>query len=544
MSGGSEIARVSGSMRSLLAWERTALNFLQRLSGIATLTARFVAEVEGTKAAILDTRKTTPGWRALEKYAVRCGGGRNHRFGLYDAVLIKDNHLAWLATGADPIGAALASARAHAPTGMVIEIEVDTLEGLDRALECGPDIILVDNFDPDGLAEAVRRRDARAPRVELEASGGVTLAGVAALARTRGRSDQRRRPDALGPRARHRPRLRPGDPLVNIPLLRRLRDAQGAFVMADELGDDLAGVRGDVEELRRFGFEIEEHPYGGFAYRAPAARLCPDQIEFELRTRLVGRRIAVWNRVGSTNDVAARGAGSIANEGLVVLAEEQTAGRGRRGRAWTAPAGSSLLMSVLLFPPEPTADPGWLTALAALAVVEVVAAWSGRDARIKWPNDVRVDGRKIAGILVERGPGAVIGIGLNVNIRLDQFPDELRDSATSLRILTGDARRSLGTRTGPDRAARRLVRRRTDPRASGAQSSLAGAERTLGTDGRGLDPLGDRARSPRRSRPAARPDPLGRRPVPPACSRSRGPRDHHPRRGRPDMTPSGRFGRG
>ncbi len=184
VSSGIEFARVSGSMRSLLAWERTALNFLQRLSGIATLTARFVAEVEGTKATVLDTRKTTPGWRSLEKYAVRCGGGRNHRFGLYDAVLIKDNHLAWLATGADPIGAALASARAHAPTGMVIEIEVDTLEGLDRALECGPDIILVDNFDPVGLAEAVRRRDAKAPRVALEASGGVTLSGVAALART------------------------------------------------------------------------------------------------------------------------------------------------------------------------------------------------------------------------------------------------------------------------------------------------------------------------------------------------------------------------
>ena len=184
VSGGCELARVSGSMRSLLAWERTALNFLQRLSGIATLTARFVDAVDGTKAAILDTRKTTPGWRALEKYAVRCGGGRNHRFGLFDAVLIKDNHLAWLATGSDPIGAALASARAHAPTGMVIEIEVDTLEGLDRALECGPDIILVDNFDPVHLAEAVRRRDAKSPRIALEASGGVTLAGIAALAGT------------------------------------------------------------------------------------------------------------------------------------------------------------------------------------------------------------------------------------------------------------------------------------------------------------------------------------------------------------------------
>ena len=224
---------------------------------------------------------------------------------------------------------------------------------------------------------------------------------------------------------------------MNIPLLRRLSDARGAFVSPHELGDDPAGVWGDVEELRRFGFAIEAHPYGGFAYRAPAARLCPDQIEFGLRTRLVGRRIAVWNRVESTNDVAARGAGSIANEGLVVLAEEQTAGRGRRGRAWSAPAGSSLLMSVLLFPPEPSADPSWLTALAAIAVVEVVATWSGRDARIKWPNDVRVDGRKVAGILVERGVGAVIGIGLNVNIRPDEFPGELRDSATSLSILTG-----------------------------------------------------------------------------------------------------------
>jgi nicotinate-nucleotide pyrophosphorylase (carboxylating) len=181
---GTEVARVAGPMRSLLAMERTALNFLQRLSGVATLTARFVAEVAGTKAIILDTRKTTPGWRALEKYAVRCGGGRNHRIGLYDAILIKDNHLAWLAHGGDPIGAALKAARAYTPSGTIVEVEVDSLDQLDRALECGPDIILVDNFGPDALAEAVRRRDARAPYVRLEASGGVTLATVAALART------------------------------------------------------------------------------------------------------------------------------------------------------------------------------------------------------------------------------------------------------------------------------------------------------------------------------------------------------------------------
>jgi nicotinate-nucleotide pyrophosphorylase (carboxylating) len=181
---GDAIAYIAGPMRAMLAMERTALNFLQRLSGIATMTARFVAEVAGTGATILDTRKTTPGWRALEKYAVRCGGGRNHRIGLYDAVLIKDNHLAWLAAQGDPIGAAIASARTHAPRGTTLEIEVDTLEQLDRALECQPDIILVDNLGPEALAEAVRRRNARAPQVQLEASGGITLATVQALART------------------------------------------------------------------------------------------------------------------------------------------------------------------------------------------------------------------------------------------------------------------------------------------------------------------------------------------------------------------------
>lgn len=183
---GTVIAHVSGPMRRLLAMERTALNFVQRLSGIATLTRRFVDAVAGTKAEILDTRKTTPGWRDLEKYAVRRGGGRNHRFGLYDAVLIKDNHLAWLieAGEPDPIGTAITAARAQTPAGTVVEVEVDSLEQLDRALECRPDIILVDNIGRDGLAEAVRRRDAKAPGVLLEASGGITLETVADLART------------------------------------------------------------------------------------------------------------------------------------------------------------------------------------------------------------------------------------------------------------------------------------------------------------------------------------------------------------------------
>jgi nicotinate-nucleotide pyrophosphorylase (carboxylating) len=187
LEAGSLIGRVHGPMRSLLAMERIALNFLQRLSGIATLTARFVAAVAGTRAAIYDTRKTTPGWRALEKYAVRCGGGHNHRFGLFDAVLIKDNHVAWLQAAGRPgeldfIAASIAAARTNTPLGTTIEIEVDSLEQLDCALVHGPDIILVDNLGPDVMAEAVRRRDAVAPSIQLEASGGVNLATVRALA--------------------------------------------------------------------------------------------------------------------------------------------------------------------------------------------------------------------------------------------------------------------------------------------------------------------------------------------------------------------------
>jgi nicotinate-nucleotide pyrophosphorylase (carboxylating) len=186
---GSVIARLAGPMRALLAWERTALNFLQRLSGIATLTSRYVAAVAGTRAAIYDTRKTTPGWRALEKYAVRCGGGVNHRFGLYDAVLIKDNHLAWLQTAARPsaqdrMAVAIASARANTPRGTTIEIEVDSLEQFDRVLGCAPDIVLIDNLGPELVAEAVSRRDILAPSIQLEASGGINLDTVSLMAQT------------------------------------------------------------------------------------------------------------------------------------------------------------------------------------------------------------------------------------------------------------------------------------------------------------------------------------------------------------------------
>jgi len=184
---GKVLAVIEGPMRAILGFERTALNFLQRLSGVATLAARFVAQVAGTRAEILDTRKTTPGWRALEKYAVRCGGGRNHRIGLYDAVLIKDNHLAWLnqvGGGVGAVATAVTRARAGASPGLVVEVEVDTFDQLDEALGVRPDIILVDNFGPDDLAEAVRRRDRSAPGVLLEVSGGVSLESARGLAST------------------------------------------------------------------------------------------------------------------------------------------------------------------------------------------------------------------------------------------------------------------------------------------------------------------------------------------------------------------------
>ena len=176
------LATVSGSLRSILAAERTALNFLQRLSGIATLTHQFVDAVRGTVAKILDTRKTTPGWRVLEKYAVRMGGGTNHRLGLYDGILIKDNHLAGL--GGD-VRAAIAAARSYpGNAGLPVEVEVDTLDQLRIALDAHADIVLLDNMNLEQLRTAVALRSDIAPSIQLEASGGVTLATVAAIAST------------------------------------------------------------------------------------------------------------------------------------------------------------------------------------------------------------------------------------------------------------------------------------------------------------------------------------------------------------------------
>ena len=175
VSAGTTVARVTGPERAILTGERTALNFLARLSGIATLTRRYVDAVEGTGAAILDTRKTTPGLRALEKHAVVCGGGKNHRFGLDDGVLVKDNHL----RSAGSVATAVERVRAATP--LPVEVECDTLEQVSEALAAGADAILLDNMTPERLRAAVALASARA---RLEASGGVTLENVRDVAET------------------------------------------------------------------------------------------------------------------------------------------------------------------------------------------------------------------------------------------------------------------------------------------------------------------------------------------------------------------------
>jgi nicotinate-nucleotide pyrophosphorylase (carboxylating) len=190
---GTRLATAAGPMRALLVAERTALNFLQHLSGVATLTRTYVDAVAGLKCQILDTRKTLPGWRLLEKYAVRCGGGHNHRLGLYDGILIKDNHLAALKSGLHSLADAVAAAQQAAGGRVPVEVEVDTLEQFEEALSCFPEIILLDNMSLADLRVAVDLRDEETADeqweyesdiVLLEASGGVNLTTVGDIAET------------------------------------------------------------------------------------------------------------------------------------------------------------------------------------------------------------------------------------------------------------------------------------------------------------------------------------------------------------------------
>jgi nicotinate-nucleotide pyrophosphorylase (carboxylating) len=179
---GDRIALIAGPTRAILAAERVALNFLQHLSGVATMARAFVQAIAGLPVQILDTRKTLPGWRLLEKYAVRQGGAHNHRIGLYDGILVKDNHLAALSPGSG-----LESPHFQATirsSGLPVEIETENLTQVDLALNCRPDVVLLDNMSLDLLREAVQRRNSKAPGVLLEASGGIALSNVRAIAET------------------------------------------------------------------------------------------------------------------------------------------------------------------------------------------------------------------------------------------------------------------------------------------------------------------------------------------------------------------------
>ncbi|GAA4869852.1 carboxylating nicotinate-nucleotide diphosphorylase [Paenibacillus vulneris] len=180
VSYGTVLAEVTGSTRSILLGERLALNLMQRMSGIATRTRQYVDALQGLPVRLVDTRKTTPGHRLLEKYAVRIGGGHNHRFGLYDAVMIKDNHI----KGAGGIKEAVQAARSQIPHTMKIEVEVESMEQLEEALSAKPDIIMLDNMKTDQMRESVVRMKSQAPHILVEASGSVTLDTIHAIAST------------------------------------------------------------------------------------------------------------------------------------------------------------------------------------------------------------------------------------------------------------------------------------------------------------------------------------------------------------------------
>ena len=182
---GTVLATVSGSLQKILIAERTALNFLQRLSGVATLTRKYTDAVAGLPVKLLDTRKTTPGWRLLEKYAVRAGDGVNHRIGLYDAILIKDNHIAGQGGAASPVRHTVELARAYpGNAGLPVEVEVDSIQQLEEVLPVLPEIVLLDNMGNDQLRACVSLRNRVAPGVLLEASGSVNLTTVRGIAET------------------------------------------------------------------------------------------------------------------------------------------------------------------------------------------------------------------------------------------------------------------------------------------------------------------------------------------------------------------------
>ncbi len=381
---GAPLWRVAGNARALLSGERTALNLTQRMSGVATAARRYVEALPaGSTTRITDTRKTTPGLRPLERYAVRTGGAHNHRDNLGSAVLIKDNHL----VAAGGIAVAVARARARAPHTSRIEVEVASLAELEQAIKAGADIIMLDNFTLADVHEAVRRVRALpgAPPL-LEVSGRITLPRIGELAAA-------------------------GVDLISCGAL--THSAPAADIALDSGAVSDLSAAAVARELDRLG--------------AP-----------------VGRPLVVVPVTASTNDDA-RAAAAGAAHGASFVADAQTAGRGRGGHAWHSPPGENVYLSVVLRPRVPAGGIAPITLAVGVAVaLALEAALGGRSpVWVKWPNDVLAGPagarRKLAGVLVEgqlRG-GEVVSLvaGVGVNVHAASFPDEIAARATSLALL-------------------------------------------------------------------------------------------------------------
>jgi BirA family biotin operon repressor/biotin-[acetyl-CoA-carboxylase] ligase len=232
-------------------------------------------------------------------------------------------------------------------------------------------------------------------------------------------------------------------------ILETFYQAAGQFVRVDDLGRRLklpaAAVNAEIAELEAIGYTIESHPHFGYRLLGTPDRLTADDIKAQLKTALIGSEILVFEETASTNEVVEHLAKSGAREGLVVFAESQTRGRGRRGRPWASPRGKGLWFSVLLRPTLPTSAASRMTVAASVAVARAIRQNCGVDARIKWPNDVMVNGKKLAGVLTELRAEAdeillaILGIGIDVNCRREDFPGVVADIATSLELETGNA---------------------------------------------------------------------------------------------------------
>ena len=232
-------------------------------------------------------------------------------------------------------------------------------------------------------------------------------------------------------------------------ILEAFYQAAGQFVPADDLGRQLklsaSAVTAKIAELDKLGYTIESHPHFGYRLLGTPDRLTADDIKARLKTKRIGSDILVFEETASTNDVVEHLAKSGAGEGLVVFAESQTRGRGRRGREWASPRGKGLWFSVLLRPPLPPAAASRITVAASVAVARAIRETCRVEARIKWPNDVTLNGRKLAGILTELRAEAdeillaILGLGIDVNCEREDFPNDLKRVATSLKLETGNA---------------------------------------------------------------------------------------------------------